>query len=191
MWVFYIHVDDNMISKVVTSVGQPTTLCIQIYCANISEITWKKDGIPVKHPIFPDGSLYIANTDVNDQGNYIVIANNDGSAASECIQLKVVDPQLPPSNYNILYIPAPLLCIIGRSTYLPVKAEDFPEHVAMMMAKKDAQFESAYQSLSFSMEFSKHAAKLQANLYKNRYRDIIPCEIGKQYYQHVYIYYIC
>jgi len=90
--------DDNMISKVVTSVGQPTILCIQIHCANIPEISWKKDGIPVKHPTFPDGSLYIANTDITDQGNYTVIANDDGNAVSEQIQLKVVDPKLPLGN---------------------------------------------------------------------------------------------
>ena len=68
---------------------------------------------------------------------------------------------------------------IDLSTYLPVKAEDFPEHVALMMAKKDAQFESDYQSLSLSTEFTKHTAKLQANVYKNRYKDIVPCEMGK------------
>jgi len=64
--------------------------------------------------------------------------------------------------------------VIGQSTYVPVKAEDFPEHVATMMAKKDVQFDSAYQSLSLSIEFSKHAA----NAYKNRYLDIVPCKMG-------------
>ena len=53
--------------------------------------------MPVKHQIFTDGSLYIANTDVDDQGNYTVIVNDDGNAVSECIQLKVVDPKLPAS----------------------------------------------------------------------------------------------
>ena len=86
-----------MISKVMTSVGQPTTMCAQISCTNVSGITWRKDGMPVKHQIFTDGSLYIANTDVDDQGNYTVIVNNDGNAVSECIQLKVVDPKLPAS----------------------------------------------------------------------------------------------
>ena len=80
-----------------TSVGQPTTMCAQISCTNVSGITWRKDGMPVKHQIFTDGSLYIANTDVDDQGNYTVIVNNDGNAVSECIQLKVVDPKLPAS----------------------------------------------------------------------------------------------
>ena len=108
MWVLYI--DDNIISKVVTSVGQPTTLCIQIYCANISEIVWRKDGIPVKSPIFPDGSLYIANTNVHDQGNYIVIANNDGSTISECIELKVIDPQLPAGKLLKYYLCNATIC---------------------------------------------------------------------------------
>ena len=92
-----LYTDDNMISKMVTSIGQPTTLCVQISCSNISEITWRKDGIPAKHQIFSDGSLYISNTDVDDQGNYTMIVKNDGSAVSECIQLKVIDPQLPSS----------------------------------------------------------------------------------------------
>jgi len=96
MWVLYT--DDNAISKMVTSVGQPTTLCVQISCINISGVPWRKDGMSViKHQIFPDGSLYIANTDVDDQGTYSVIVNDDGNAVSECIQLKVVDPKLPAS----------------------------------------------------------------------------------------------
>jgi len=109
-----------MISKVVTSVGQPTTLCIQIHCATIPEISWKKDGIPVKHPTFPDGSLYIANTDITDQGNYTVIANDDGNAVSEQIQLKVVDPKLPLGNQKyIIPVKLPiLLCICDRSVHL-------------------------------------------------------------------------
>ena len=69
--------------------------------------------------------------------------------------------------------------MIGLSTYKPVKAEEFPERVVTMMAKKDAQFESAYRALSVNMEFSKYNAKLKMNVSKNRYKDIVPCEIRK------------
>jgi len=71
---------------------------------------------------------------------------------------------------------------IGLSTYKPVKAEDFPECVATMMAEKDTQFESAYRALSVNMEFSKYNAKLKINMSKNRYKDIVPCEIRKYCY---------
>ena len=78
-----------------TSVGQPTTLVIGLPDANIPEITWKKDAEPVKHPVLPDGSLYIISTDHSDEGEYTVIINRKESTAFENLHLTVLNPQLP------------------------------------------------------------------------------------------------
>lgn len=78
-----------------TSVGQPTTLVIGLPDIQLPEITWKKDGEPVNHPVLPDGSLYIINTDHTDEGEYTVIINRKESTAFENLQLTVINPQLP------------------------------------------------------------------------------------------------
>jgi len=82
-------------TEVKTSVGQPTTLVIGLPDAHLPEITWKKDGEPVNHPVLPDGSLYIINTDHSDEGQYTVIINRKECTAFENLQLTVVNPQLP------------------------------------------------------------------------------------------------
>ena len=78
-----------------TSVGQPTTLVIELPDADMPEVTWKKDAEPVNHPVLPDGSLYIINTDHSDEGEYTVIINRKESTAFENLQLSVINPQLP------------------------------------------------------------------------------------------------
>ena len=83
--------------EVTTSVGQPTTLFVELPYADDSEITWKKDGKPVNHPVLPDGSLYIANTKPSDQGGYTVTATGTDNTTSENLQLAVIDPKMPNS----------------------------------------------------------------------------------------------
>ena len=78
-----------------TSVGQPTTLVIGLPDTHMPEVTWKKDAEPVNHPVLPDGSLYIINTDHTDEGEYTVIINRKESTAFENLQLTVVNLQLP------------------------------------------------------------------------------------------------
>ena len=83
--------------EVITSVGQPTTLFVELPYADDSEISWKKDGKPVTHPVLADGSLYIANTKLSDQGDYTVTATGTDNTTSENVQLKAVDPIMPTS----------------------------------------------------------------------------------------------
>ena len=83
--------------EVTTSVGQPTTLFVELPYADDSEITWKKDGKSVNHSVLPDGSLYIANTKLSDQGNYNVTAASNDNTNSENIQLTVIEPKMPTS----------------------------------------------------------------------------------------------
>ena len=82
-------------TEVKTSVGQPTTLVIGLPDVRMPEITWNKDGEPVNHPVLPDGSLYIINTDHTDEGEYTVIIKRKECTAVENLQLTVVNPQLP------------------------------------------------------------------------------------------------
>ena len=65
---------------------------------------------------------------------------------------------------------------LGMSKHLPVKVEDFPEHVALMQSDDSIRFEREYEKLEVDIPFSHHAAKLYANAIKNRYKNIIPCK---------------
>ena len=79
-----------------TSVDQPTTLVIKLPDDCEVEVVWKGvTGEAVNHPVLPDGSLYIVNTDLTDQGEYTVIVNGDDIVGFEKLQLTVVDPQPP------------------------------------------------------------------------------------------------
>ena len=63
------------------------------------------------------------------------------------------------------------------SKHLPVKVEDFPEHVTMMQSDDSIRFEREYEKITVDIPFSHHAAKLYVNGLKNRYKNIIPCEL--------------
>ena len=83
-------------TAVETSVDQPTTLIMKLPEEYEAEVIWKKDkGEPVFHPVLPDGSLYIVNTDPDDEGEYTVIISGEDSVGFEKLQLTVADPQLP------------------------------------------------------------------------------------------------
>ena len=79
-----------------TSVNQPTTLIVKPTENDVIQISWTKDGQPVKHPVLPDGSLYISNTSSSDKGEYTVIVKDNESTVVENLQITVFDPQLPP-----------------------------------------------------------------------------------------------
>ena len=79
--------------EIKTSVGQPTTLHVTFGEDPVPEISWTKHGELLDHLILSDGSLYIADTTDNDQGGYLVTANNSESKFSKMIQLVVLNPQ--------------------------------------------------------------------------------------------------
>ena len=91
-------------SELTTSVGQPTTLVIGLPDIQRPSITWKKEGKPVDHPVLPDGSLYIANTILSDQGRYIVtVTSSDGTSESATLHLTVIDPHFPTGKIVLTY----------------------------------------------------------------------------------------
>ena len=79
-----------------TSVNQPTTLIVELADDNEVEVTWKKDGKPVNHSVLPDGSLYIVNTSLSDNGEYSVTVTKNKRTTVENLQLNVFDPKLIP-----------------------------------------------------------------------------------------------
>lgn len=92
MWLCFV-VPELVEAK--TSAGQPTTLSVNIACPNEADITWQKEGLPIKHLVLPDGSLYIANTDLSDQGVYTMTATDTNSVDSIRIHLNVINPKMP------------------------------------------------------------------------------------------------
>ena len=102
-----------------TSIDQPTTLVVGMPDDIKAEITWKKDGEPINHPILTDGSLYIPNTHLSDEGVYTVNINKINGIISESLQVTVNDPRLPPGEkrplfYTLLFI---LLVFCCNRTY--------------------------------------------------------------------------
>ena len=92
-----------------TSIDQPTTLVVGMSDDIKAEISWKKDGEPINHPILNDGSLYIPNTHLNDSGVYTLNIKKKDGVISESLQLTVNDPRLPPGEkrhlfYTLLFI---------------------------------------------------------------------------------------
>ena len=87
----------DTVKEVTTSVRQPTTLFVELPYSDQSEIIWQKDGEPVNHQVLSDGSLYITDTKVTNQGDYTVTTTGTDDATSEVIRLTVVDPQMPTS----------------------------------------------------------------------------------------------
>ena len=69
---------------------------------------------------------------------------------------------------------------VGDYEHDPIKVDDFPEHVALMESRNDAQFKQEYNSITVEVPFTQHAAKLKVNTPKNRYKDIIPCKLINQ-----------
>ena len=79
-----------------TSINQPTTLITKLTDRYKVEVTWKRNGQPVNHPVLPDGSLYIVNTSLSDNGEYSVKITRNKRTTVENLQLIVVEPILPP-----------------------------------------------------------------------------------------------
>ena len=90
--------------QVKTSVGQPTTLYIEAKGNPTPEITWKKDGDPINHPLLQDGSLYIHSTTMSDEGSYTVTATSSEGESSETIELVVLNPQFVPCESHDVHV---------------------------------------------------------------------------------------
>ena len=81
--------------EVQTSVGQPTTLLLEVPDVIEENVTWFKDGERSTHTMLKDGSLYIPHTELSDQGEYTVMIKTDDDISSKAYTVLVVDPQMP------------------------------------------------------------------------------------------------
>ena len=85
-------------SEVFTSVGQPTVILCETSGTPAPDVTWNRDGrflCPPDYLTLADGSLYIVDTDLKDDGNYIVAAFNDAGTVEESVKVGVIAP-IPP-----------------------------------------------------------------------------------------------
>ena len=87
--------------EVRTSVGQPTTLLLEVPDVMEENVTWLKDGQQSTHMLLKDGSLYISHTTLSDQGEYTVMVRKDDDTSSKAYTLLVVDPEMP---LGLLYV---------------------------------------------------------------------------------------
>ena len=81
--------------EVRTSVGQPTTLPLDIPDVMEENVIWLKDGQQSTHTVLKDGSLYISRTELSDQGEYTVMVTIDDGVSSKAYTVLVVDPEMP------------------------------------------------------------------------------------------------
>lgn len=69
-----------------------------------------------------------------------------------------------------------LLCLLDNSDKLPVRLEDFCDHVASIKAQNGIKLIQEFESLVVDAPFTQHAAKLLRNKTKNRYKNVTPCK---------------
>ena len=83
---------------VFTSAGQPTTLICEASGTPAPEVTWTHNDEPLDKERFiqlADGSLFINDTDLQDEGTYIVRATNTAGEAEASVRVTVLRP-VPP-----------------------------------------------------------------------------------------------
>ena len=83
---------------VFTSAGQPTTLICEASGTPAPEVTWTKDGEPLDKERFiqlADASLFINDTDLQDEGGYVVTAVNSAGNTEQLVKVTVLRP-VPP-----------------------------------------------------------------------------------------------
>ena len=90
------------LSEVNSSAGRPTTLPIGLPYLHQPEVTWMKDEKPVNHTVLADGSLYIINTDISDQGEYTVVVSSEGNTVSAKLKLVVTNPTISTSKKKVI-----------------------------------------------------------------------------------------
>ena len=85
-------------SEVFTSIGQPTVLLCETGGTPAPVVSWTKDGRGLTSPqyeLLADNSLYIADTQLKDDGSYIVSAFNSAGTTEEMVKVTVLAP-IPP-----------------------------------------------------------------------------------------------
>ena len=85
-------------ADVSTSTNQPTTLICVASGNPAPVVTWSRNGEPLDVEKFiqlADGSLFVNDTDIQDEGTYIVKATNSAGTSEADVRVTVVRP-VPP-----------------------------------------------------------------------------------------------
>ena len=85
-------------ADVFTSTNQPTTLICEASGTPAPVVMWSRNGEPLDKERFiqlADGSLFVNDTDIQDEGTYIVKATNSAGTSEADVRVTVVRP-VPP-----------------------------------------------------------------------------------------------
>jgi len=85
-------------SDVVTAAGHPTTLMCEASGTPAPKISWSRHGEPLDNERYiqlADGSLFINDTDLQDEGTYVVQAENSAGEEVAHIRLFISKPSPP------------------------------------------------------------------------------------------------
>ena len=88
---------------VFTSAGQPTTLMCEASGTPAPDVAWTKDGEPLDKERFiqlADSSLFVNDTDLQDEGEYVVTAVNSAGQADQLVKVTVLRP-VPPERESV------------------------------------------------------------------------------------------
>ena len=86
------------VPDVFTSAGQPTTLVCEASGTPAPEVVWTQNNEPLDKERFiqlADSSLFINDTDLKDEGAYIVTATNSAGTAEQMVRVTVIRPSPP------------------------------------------------------------------------------------------------
>lgn len=86
------------VPDVFTSAGQPTTLVCEASGTPAPEVVWTQNNEQLDKERFiqlADSSLFINDTDLKDEGAYIVMATNSAGTAEQMVRVTVIRPTPP------------------------------------------------------------------------------------------------
>jgi hypothetical protein len=86
------------VPDVFTSAGQPTTLVCEASGTPAPEVVWTQNNEPLDKERFiqlADASLFVNDTDLKDEGAYIVTATNSAGTAEQMVRVTVIRPSPP------------------------------------------------------------------------------------------------
>ena len=107
------------VPDVFTSAGQPTTLVCEASGTPAPDVVWTQNNEPLDKERFiqlADSSLFINDTDLKDEGAYIVTATNSAGTAEQMVRVTVIRPS--PPERTPLVIKFKQLCIRGENVIL-------------------------------------------------------------------------
>ena len=95
--------------NVFTSTGQPTTLICEASGTPAPDVSWTHNEEPLDKERFiqlADASLFINDTDMQDEGSYLVKATNSAGTVEQLVRVTVIRPVPPEREITAIMIVA-------------------------------------------------------------------------------------